>query len=166
LLASTSPLTASLIIASFGDSTPYNKKSFDLIVKHDPNVQSKAPEKPLRYGKLEEIHHIFKADPKSPPKIITLFFTVAVLAALPALFGGVCTTTIKIAIANHLVVVPWWKRQPHFKGPKQRTSLSCIIFRINCYYGIDFYDVLSIVEFISNSTSCCSCWSGCFRQWK
>ena len=50
----------------------------------------KAPEKPLRYGKLPEIHHIFRADPKSPPKVITLFFTLIVLAALPVLFGAVC----------------------------------------------------------------------------
>lgn len=46
------------------------------------------PEPPVRYGKRDEIHHIFRADPKSPPKIITLVFTLAVLAALPALLVG------------------------------------------------------------------------------
>jgi oligosaccharyltransferase complex subunit delta (ribophorin II) len=43
----------------------------------------------MRYGKLEEIHHIFRADPQSPPKIITIFFTAAVLATVPILLGVV-----------------------------------------------------------------------------
>ena len=94
LLDSTSPLSASILVASFGDSQPFNKKAFDLNVKEDPNSPRKAPEKPLRYGKLPEIRHIFKADPKSPPKIITLFFTLIVLGALPVLFGTVSTSPL------------------------------------------------------------------------
>jgi len=54
----------------------------------DPSVPVAGVEKPLRYGKQPEIHHIFRADPKSPPKIITLVFTGAVIAALPLLLGG------------------------------------------------------------------------------
>ncbi len=42
----------------------------------------------MRYGRREEIHHIFRADPKSPLKALTLPFLVAVLATLP-LLGGV-----------------------------------------------------------------------------
>jgi oligosaccharyltransferase complex subunit delta (ribophorin II) len=38
------------------------------------------------YRAKEEIHHIFRADPKSPPKIITLAFLLAVLAGLGGLF--------------------------------------------------------------------------------
>lgn len=76
------------MIASFGGATPFNKRAFQLKIKHDSNSAFKAAEKPLRYGKLDEIHHIFKADPKNPPKVISLFFTLGVLVTLPALFGG------------------------------------------------------------------------------
>ncbi|MCJ1367303.1 hypothetical protein MMC16_006435 [Acarospora aff. strigata] len=86
-LTSSKPLDASLVIASFGSSTPYNRHAFDLSIKLDPNAPFAVPEKPLRYGKLPEIHHTFKADPKSPPKIITLVFTAAVIAALPLFLG-------------------------------------------------------------------------------
>ncbi|KAL9007522.1 MAG: hypothetical protein Q9173_007231 [Seirophora scorigena] len=81
-------LSASLIIASFGSSTPYRSPAFDLKIELDPSAPPPLVEKPLRYGKLPEIHHTFKADPKSPPKIITVIFTAAVLAALPSLFFG------------------------------------------------------------------------------
>lgn len=84
LLASES-LEASLVIASFGSSTPYKSKAFDLSIKLDTTSPQPPQEKPLRYGKLPEIHHIFKSDPTSPPKIITLVFVAAVLVALPAL---------------------------------------------------------------------------------
>lgn len=57
------------------------------------------PEKPVRYGKKEEIRHTFRADPKSPPKIITLVFAAAVLAALPILLGG---WAVLGANVNHL----------------------------------------------------------------
>jgi oligosaccharyltransferase complex subunit delta (ribophorin II) len=87
LLLASEPLTASLIIASFGASTPYKSKAFEITVERDPNAPIAAGEPPVRYGKLEEIHHIFRSDPKSPPKIITLVFAAAVLGALPILVG-------------------------------------------------------------------------------
>ncbi|CAD6587568.1 MAG: hypothetical protein ASARMPRED_003186 [Alectoria sarmentosa] len=88
LLSSTEPLDASLVIASFGSAKPYNVKAFDLAVEVDSGSPLPASEKPLRYGKLPQIHHIFKSDPNSPPKIITLIFTAAVIAALPVLLGA------------------------------------------------------------------------------
>ncbi|KAI4174870.1 MAG: hypothetical protein LQ346_008165 [Caloplaca aetnensis] len=78
-------LSASLVIASFGTSKPYRSPAFDIRIELDPSAPPPSVEKPLRYGKLPEIHHIFKSDPKSPPKIITLVFTAAVVVALPAL---------------------------------------------------------------------------------
>ena len=62
---------------------------FNLDVQTDPNTPQPQYEKPLRYGKLAEINHIFKADPKSGPLVISLFFVLAVLAAVPILFGTV-----------------------------------------------------------------------------
>ncbi|KAL9621116.1 MAG: hypothetical protein Q9160_004367 [Pyrenula sp. 1 TL-2023] len=80
-------IDASVVLASFGSSKPYNQKAFTLAISPDPNLSATSAESFTRYGKLPEIHHIFRADPKSPPVFITLFFTAAVLATIPVLFG-------------------------------------------------------------------------------
>ncbi|KAF2254926.1 hypothetical protein BU26DRAFT_475473 [Trematosphaeria pertusa] len=98
-LTSAKPIAASIVIGSFGSSTPYKAKVFDLNVARDPNVPLAVPEKPLRYAVDKEIHHIFRADPRSSPKIITLVFAAAVIGALPVLFGVWATLG---ANANHL----------------------------------------------------------------
>jgi hypothetical protein len=98
-LTSAEPLVASLVIGSFGSSTPYKSKVFDLAIERDPNVPLSVPEAPLRYAAEPEIHHIFKDDPKSPPKIITIVFAAAVAAALPILLGVWATLG---ANASHL----------------------------------------------------------------
>lgn len=72
---------------------------FDLNVTRDPNVPLTVPEKPLRYAADKEIHHIFREDPHSPPKVITLVFAAAVVGALPVLLGLWATLG---ANANHL----------------------------------------------------------------
>lgn len=76
------------MIASFGSSDAYYTHAFDLAISRDPNVPLSTPEAPLRYGKLSEINHIFRSDPKSPPTILSGVFTLAILACLPALVGG------------------------------------------------------------------------------
>ncbi|KAK3722932.1 hypothetical protein LTR37_002077 [Vermiconidia calcicola] len=88
LLTSSKPLKASIVLASFGSSTPLNQHAFDLTVQTDASAPPAAPSSPERYASKPEIHHIFGSDPKSPPKILSLVFTLAVLATLPALFGG------------------------------------------------------------------------------
>ncbi|KAK8009065.1 dolichyl-diphosphooligosaccharide--protein glycosyltransferase subunit 2 [Apiospora marii] len=89
LLKSTKPLKATLTLASFGSSTGYNNRIFDVEIRKDPLAVPPVYEKPMRYGKREEIHHIFKDDPKSPPKVISLVFTLAVAAMVPVLLIGV-----------------------------------------------------------------------------
>jgi hypothetical protein len=89
LLTSSQPLRATLLLASFGTSQPFSNHVFNLDVHTDPNAARPKYEKPLRYGKLPEIHHIFKSDPKSGPMIISLFFVIAVLATVPVLLGTV-----------------------------------------------------------------------------
>lgn len=42
----------------------------------------------VRYEKKPEIHHIFRAEPKNPPKIITLVFLSTVIASLVGLFAA------------------------------------------------------------------------------
>jgi oligosaccharyltransferase complex subunit delta (ribophorin II) len=96
LLYSSQPLRATLLLASFGSSQPFSNHIFNLDVKVDANAPQPKYEKPLRYGKLPEIHHIFKPDPKSGPIIISVFFVGAVLATVPILLGVVSTCRIKI----------------------------------------------------------------------
>ncbi|KAI1392742.1 Oligosaccharyltransferase subunit Ribophorin II-domain-containing protein [Hypoxylon trugodes] len=86
LAIETAPLEASLIIASFGSSKGLSTIVFDVQLTRDPAAAPIVYEKPLRYGKLPEIHHIFRSDPTSPPKIVSLVFVLAVLATVPALF--------------------------------------------------------------------------------
>jgi oligosaccharyltransferase complex subunit delta (ribophorin II) len=88
-LYSSQPLQATLLLASFGSSQPFSNHVFNLDVKFDANTPKPNYEKPLRYGKLPEIHHIFKTDPKSGPIVISVFFVGAVLAAVPILLGTV-----------------------------------------------------------------------------
>ncbi|PVH88121.1 hypothetical protein DL98DRAFT_479310 [Cadophora sp. DSE1049] len=88
LLTSTQPLRATLLLASFGTTQGFSNHVFNLEVKLDANVPLPKYEAPLRYGQREEIHHIFKADPKSGPKVISMFFVLAVLATVPVLFGA------------------------------------------------------------------------------
>ena len=89
LLSSEQNLQATLLLASFGSSKPYSSHIFDLQVNHDPNVNQPKHEKPLRYGKLEEIHHIFRADPTSGPTPVSLFFVLQVFATVPILIATV-----------------------------------------------------------------------------
>ncbi|KXL50291.1 hypothetical protein M433DRAFT_61526 [Acidomyces richmondensis BFW] len=86
-VTSDKPLKASVILASFGTSNPYNNHAFDLIIQTDPVSPPIAPAEPERYVAKPEIHHIFKSDPRTPPKIISLFFVLAILGTLPMLFG-------------------------------------------------------------------------------
>ncbi|KAI0906719.1 Oligosaccharyltransferase subunit Ribophorin II-domain-containing protein [Ustulina deusta] len=88
LATSTAPLKASVVLASFGSSQGLNTPVFSVTLKTDPNATPLVYEKPLRYGKRELIHHTFRADPKNPPKIISAFFSLAVLATVPVLFVG------------------------------------------------------------------------------
>ncbi len=78
------------MLASFGAASPgLNTPVFSVQIEADANAPRPAYEKPLRYGKQPEIHHVFRPDPKSPPKIISLVFGLAVVATLPALLVGV-----------------------------------------------------------------------------
>ncbi|KAI9766618.1 MAG: hypothetical protein M1840_006429 [Geoglossum simile] len=85
-LTTSKPLLATLLLGSFGPSAAFSNHVFNLDLILDPSVPISPVEKPLRYGKLKEIHHIFRSDPKSPPIIITLVFLAAAIACLPTLF--------------------------------------------------------------------------------
>ncbi|GAB1191736.1 hypothetical protein APSETT444_000918 [Aspergillus pseudonomiae] len=85
-LSLTEPLDAKLLIGSFGSAEAYNGAAFKLAVTRNPDQPVPTVEV-SRYGKLPEIHHIFKEDPQSPPIVITLAFVAMVLGTLPVLAG-------------------------------------------------------------------------------
>lgn len=78
------------MIASFGSSLPYYGPAFTLSIERNPNEPRPAPVEAPRYGKLPEVHHIFKPSAQSPPFIVTLVF-LALVVLLPtwALVGVV-----------------------------------------------------------------------------
>lgn len=85
------PLHARIVIASFGSSKGLVAPLFDLDVSHDASAPFPTYEKPLRYGKLPEIHHIFKEEDAKPPRVLSVLFAVAVVATIPGLFVWVST---------------------------------------------------------------------------
>ncbi|KAJ5128828.1 hypothetical protein N7448_002541 [Penicillium atrosanguineum] len=80
------PVDARVVIGSFGSSEAYDSSVFKLSIDRDPHVPIPTVE-PARYGKLPEIHHIFRDAPSNPTIIITLAFVAMVAAALPVLAG-------------------------------------------------------------------------------
>lgn len=89
LLISDKPLRATLLLASFGASEGFSNHVFNLDVTHDSSSPRPAYTAPVRYGKKPAINHIFKEDPKSGPKIISIFFVLAIAATVPVLLGTV-----------------------------------------------------------------------------
>ncbi|KAL4922528.1 Oligosaccharyltransferase subunit Ribophorin II-domain-containing protein [Aspergillus aurantiobrunneus] len=85
-ISTTEPFDARILIGSFGSSQPYNEPVFRLSLARNPDEPVPTFEV-SRYGKLPEIHHIFKSDPQSPPIIVTLAFVAIVLATFPILAG-------------------------------------------------------------------------------
>ncbi|KAF2770044.1 hypothetical protein EJ03DRAFT_389077 [Teratosphaeria nubilosa] len=84
----TQPLQASLVLASFGSSTPYNHHAFDLAIHPDSTTPPTTASPPDRYTPKPQIHHLFKPDPQSPPKLLSLVFALAIAATLPCLLGA------------------------------------------------------------------------------
>ena len=94
-LSTSEPLGARFLIGSFGDADAYNGAAFQLAVARNPDEPVPTVEV-SRYGKLPEIHHIFKADAQSPPVVISLAFVAMVLATLPVLGGVVGSSPILV----------------------------------------------------------------------
>lgn len=92
LAISPEPLQASVVLASFGASSAgFQKTVFDIeVVRAAEDVKPLVYEKPLRYGKLEEIHHVFRTGDKTPPKIVSVVFALAVVVTVPGIVVGVC----------------------------------------------------------------------------
>lgn len=85
LLKSTKPIRASVVIGSFGSAQGIVAPVFDVELAQDAAAPPAESDAPVRYAKKPEIHHIFRADPRSPPKIVSLVFATAVVATVPVL---------------------------------------------------------------------------------
>lgn len=155
LLSVNNLLSASLVIASFGSSTPYNSPAFDLKIEQDPAVPLPSSNKPLRYGKLPEIHHIFKSDPKSPPKIITVVFTAAVIFTLPALIIAVSLwiVMLKHTLTDDSVGISRCQCEPCFESLRQFTNTACDFLPIRPFNGGCLLHVLYLMEPLPDSSS-------------
>lgn len=81
-----------MVIGSSGSSEAYDSSIFPLSIERNPDVPVPTVDVE-RYGKLPEIHHIFKDAATSPPIVITLAFVALVGAALPLLAGLVRINT-------------------------------------------------------------------------
>ncbi|KAL2818820.1 Oligosaccharyltransferase subunit Ribophorin II-domain-containing protein [Aspergillus cavernicola] len=79
-------IDARILIGSFGSSKAYDEPAFQLSLARGADEPVPTFEV-SRYGKLPEIHHIFKDDAQSPPIVITLTFVAMVLATFPILAG-------------------------------------------------------------------------------
>ncbi|KAK6527280.1 hypothetical protein TWF281_010468 [Arthrobotrys megalospora] len=96
-LLTSESLSLTLALGSFGQSTPLSVEIAKVTPILDAAAKKALPEPPLKYQKMNEIHHIFRAEPKSPPKIISLVFLVAVIVCLPGLFGAWFTLSANVS---------------------------------------------------------------------
>ena len=164
LLTSEEPLSASLFIASFGSSKGYNAQAFKVRITQDPAAPLPSLATPPRYGKLPEIHHIFKSDPRSPPVIISLVFSATVVLAFPALLLAVSVhlscrymslKALSVALARR-------KCQSPFPSSPRRANPTCSVLWLFDSDGRSLLYVLYILEPIRNSTGCFGHWAGHF----
>jgi len=159
LLVSSKPLMASIVIGSFGSAQAFNAPVFEVEIKVDPNSPAPHYEKPLRYGQKPEIHHIFRDDPRSPPKVVSLFFALAVVATVPALFIGVslhnrhcvCDTSL-----TNCIPVARTRRepQPPHQGHWCRSIVARLFLWIHCCNGVRIFHVLYQLDVVPNASSC------------
>jgi len=87
-LTSPSPIEATLVLGSFGTTSPLSTTLFKLTIDRDPSVPIATPSAPVRYTRQSPITHIFRSDPRSPPVVISSAFTLLVVGALPVLLAG------------------------------------------------------------------------------
>ncbi|CAL3970368.1 unnamed protein product [Diplocarpon coronariae] len=152
LLATGKPLQATLLLASFGPSKGFSDHIFDLDVQVDASIPKQKYEKPLRYGQREEIAHTFKEDPKSGPKIISIFFVLAVLATVPVLLG---TWAYLGANLSHLSKAVGAAPLSHSLYFGSILSMEGIFFLYYCNWSLfqtlPAAGVVSLVAFLSGS---------------
>lgn len=102
-LTTSEPVDARFVIGSFGSSKAYDRTAFKLSIDRDPDEPLPSTEA-VRHGKLPEIHHVFKPDPKNPPVVVSLTFAAMVIAAFPILAGLVCQYILSMVYRRLLTI--------------------------------------------------------------
>lgn len=168
LLTSSKPLRAELLLASFGKTQGLSSHVFNLDVRSDSNAPAAKYDKPLRYGKLPEIHHIFKIDAKSGPVIISIFFVLAVLATIPVLLGSVSSLALQSGTFFNLTIIVGISRSQHLPPPKgdgRSPNLSQLVLRLNNINGRHLLPVLLQLDLVSSTTSSRCSGARSFLEW-
>lgn len=91
-------LDLTLVLGSFGDSKPLSKHVATIMVQGDDKEQVYV--KPLRYGALPEITHTFRAPQKMPSAVISVAFSVILIAGLFGLFAGWMSVQVNFDAAS------------------------------------------------------------------
>ncbi|KAG4302958.1 hypothetical protein PCK1_000901 [Pneumocystis canis] len=102
LLFSDLPLTLTLVIGSFGNADPllYKLGQLEII---DISDKFEKPIPPLRYGPLPEITYTFSSERKNSSKILTILFSIAILAAFAQLFKMWKTVSVDILTLSSIL---------------------------------------------------------------
>ncbi len=146
-----------MVIGSFGPApVGYNSEAFSLAVDRGDGLDVVGDNKPLRYGKLPEIHHIFRADPKSPPLIISVAFVFAVLSSVPPLLVAVSLLlSLSRTILTATVALPRRQPQPPPQSPLRRPRLACPLRRLHRRHRGRLLPVLHQLEPVQDPPSAC-----------
>lgn len=92
---SSGPLSARVVIGSFGSAQALETDDLFKIklTAVDELLAKKNNEAPLRYAKRDLITHLFRQPAKTPPKIISYAFALAVFATIPVVLVAVSSIT-------------------------------------------------------------------------
>lgn len=120
----TKPLQVSLLLGSF-EYDPVELQLFDLVLPESLSAPFHPDE--VSYHLQPEIHHTFRPDPTSPPRIISAVFSAVVLAPWVVLLG-------LVSKARYLSGRYWWYNQwasiphplPHLFNPAVLSFVSLL----------------------------------------
>lgn len=104
-------MDANILLASFGESRGLSSKLFSLVVLR---ASEPARPQPVRYGKLPEIAHTFKAGPKTPHLVVSLLFVTLIIAMGPNAVGMVSAVSGLRVLADDVATLP---RRQSFPPP-------------------------------------------------
>ena len=129
--------------------------AFQLSIDLDPNTPIDTATKPLRYGKLPEIHHTFRADPKSPNILLSMIFVGAVITTIPALLGLVSHNRPPMIPCSPpvAVVVPRSQSEPTVQRDERRPRRAPAILRVHSWHGRSILHVLHYLEPLPDTAS-------------
>lgn len=135
----------------------------------DVNAPASASDQGIRYGKLPEIHHIFRGEQKSPNIVISTVFAIGSLAALPVLLGAVSRILLLgfcYKLLTVVVALPWRKCQSLPESYVRCAYRTRLVPWLSRWLGGHTVHVLFKLELVSDLTSTLCSGHDILRQWK